>query len=61
MEDEWRFALPAYIIMAIARWDVFLVQITVVFHRVPGPSGVISDPAYIIPVISGTCIVHHVV
>ena len=45
--------------MAIIWRDVFLVQIAVRCHRVPGPCRVPGDPADVIPVISGTRIVHH--
>jgi len=45
--------------MAIVRWDISLVQITKRCHRFPGPSGVPSDFAYVVPVIPGACIVHH--
>ena len=49
----------AYVVMTIVRWDVFLVQIAIMCHRVPGPSGVPSNSANVVPVVSGTCIVHH--
>ena len=29
----------AYVVMTIVRWDVFLVQIAIMCHRVPGPNG----------------------
>ena len=51
----------AYIVMAIVRWDVLLVHIAIMCHRVPGPGRVSSYSTYMIPVISRTCIVYHVV
>ena len=53
--------LLAYIVVAIVRWDVLLVHIAIMCHRVPGPGRVSSDSTYMIPVISRTCIVYHVV
>jgi len=49
------------IIVAIVRRDVSLVQITIGCHCVPGPSGVFSDSADVIPVVSGTGVVSHVI
>ena len=51
----------AYVVVSIIRRDIFLVQVAVRCHRVPAPTGVLSDPVDVIPVISGTRIVHHVV
>ena len=59
--EKKRYPLQAYIVVAIIRGNVFLAQIAVVCHRIPGPSGVVRDPTYIIPVVSGARIVHHVV
>ena len=61
MREKRRYAVLAHIVVAIVRGDVFLVQIAMVCHRIPRPSGVASDPAYIIPVIPGARVVHHVV
>ena len=61
MEENKRVLFLAYIIVAIARRDVFLAQIAIRCHRVPGPGGVPSDSVYVVPVISGTCIVYHVI
>ena len=61
MGEKKRYPLKAYIVVAIVRGNVFLAQIAMVCHRIPGPSGVVRDPTYIIPVVSGARIVHHVV
>ena len=61
MRKKKKYTVSAYIIVAIVRRDVPLIQITMVCHRIPRPSGVVGDPAYIIPVVPGTRIVHHVV
>ena len=61
MEENRRALLPAYIVVAIVRRDVFLVHIAIGCHRVPGPGRVPSDSVYVVPVISGACIVHHVI
>ena len=47
--------------MAIVRWNVFLVQIAIMCHRVPGPSRIPSGSTDPIPVVSGTRIIQHVV
>jgi len=49
------------IIVVIVWRDVSLVQVTIGCHCVPGPSGVFSDSADVIPVVSGTGVVSHVV
>ena len=61
MRKKKRYVVPTYIVVAIVRRDVFLVQFAVMCHCVPGPSGVVGDSTYIIPVVSGTRIVYHVV
>ena len=60
-KGEVKIVVLAYIVMAIVGRDVSLVQIAMVCHCIPSPSGVFSDPTYIIPVVSRTRIVHHVV
>jgi len=47
--------------MAIVRGDILLVQVAIRRHCVPGPSGIFSDSVYMIPVIPGARIVHHIV
>ena len=61
MEKKRKIPPPAYVVMAIVWSHVFLVQVAIRCHCVPGPSGIPSDSAYMIPVVFGTCIVHHVV
>ena len=51
----------AYIVVAIVRCDVFLIQIAMMGHCIPRPSGVVGDSTYIIPVVPGARIVHQVV
>ena len=53
--------IPVYIVMVVVRCDIFLVQIAIMCHRIPCPSRVSSDPAYVVPVVSGTRIVYHAV
>ena len=60
-KGEVKIVILAYIVMAIVGCDVSLVQIAMVCHCIPSPSGVFSDPTHIIPVVSRTRIVHHVV
>ena len=55
------YLLLTYVVMTIIRWDISLVQIAIGCHRFPGPSGVLSDSAYVIPVIPGACVVYHTV
>ena len=61
MREKKRYPVLIYIVMAIVGRDVPLIQVAMVCHRVPGPSGVLSYLAYIIPVVSGTRIVYHIV
>jgi len=51
----------AHIIVAIVWWDVFLVQIPVLRHRVPCPIRIASDFTDVIPVIFGPSVIHHTV
>ena len=59
--EKGKFPFPAYIVVAIVRCDIFLVQITIMCHRVPAPRGIPGNAADMIPVTSGTGIVDHVV
>ena len=61
MRKKRRYVVPTYIVVAIVWWDVLLVHIAIMCHRIPGPGRVSSDSTYMIPVISRTCIVYHVV
>ena len=61
MEENRRTLLLAHIVVAIVRCDVLLVQIAIRCHRVPGPGRVPGDSVHVIPVISGTRIVHHAI
>ena len=54
-----RYVLLPHVVMAVVRCDIFLVQIAVGCHRVPGPSGVPGDSADVIPVVSRTSIIYH--
>ena len=61
MRAKKGYPVLTYIVMAIVGRDVPLIQIAMVCHCVPSPSGVVGDSTYIIPVVSGTRIVYHVV
>ena len=58
-ENEQKNLLLAYIIVVVIRRNVFLVQVTVTCHRVPGPSRIPNDSADVIPVIFGTGSIDH--
>ena len=59
--EKRKCPLLTYIVMTIIRCDVFLVQVAIRRHRIPGPSRVPSNSTDVIPVIFGTCVVYHII
>ena len=59
--EKRRYLLLAYVVMTVVRWDISLVQISIGCHCFPGPSGVIGDSVYVVPVIPGARGVYHTV
>jgi hypothetical protein len=47
--------------MTIIWWDVFLIQVPILGHRVPCPIRVAGDLTDVIPVILGPSVIHHIV